>query len=49
MSEINNVIEFRNAYKDYGDFKLDNISFAVPKGSVCSKLISMLLFLWIWL
>ena len=30
-----NVIEFRNAVKDYGDFRLDNISFAVPEGSVC--------------
>ena len=35
MSEIKNVIEFRNAVKDYGDFRLDNISFAVPEGSVC--------------
>ena len=35
MAEIKNVIEFRNAVKDYGDFKLDNISFAVPEGSVC--------------
>ena len=35
MGEIKNVIEFRNAVKDYGDFRLDNISFAVPEGSVC--------------
>ncbi len=35
MSEIKNVIEFRNAVKDYGDFKLDSISFIVPEGSVC--------------
>ena len=35
MSEINNVIEFRNAVKDYGDFRLDKITFAVPEGSVC--------------
>lgn len=30
-----NVIEIKNATKDFGDFKLDNISFAVPEGSVC--------------
>lgn len=30
-----NVIEFKNVVKDYGDFKLDSISFAVPEGSVC--------------
>ncbi len=35
MSEINNVIEFRNAVKDYGDFRLDKITFTVPEGSVC--------------
>ncbi len=35
MNNINNVIEFRNVVKDYGDFRLDNISFAVPEGSVC--------------
>ncbi len=35
MSEIKNVIEFRNAEKNYGDFRLDKISFAVPEGSVC--------------
>jgi ABC-2 type transport system ATP-binding protein len=30
-----NVIEFKNVVKDYGDFKLDSISFVVPEGSVC--------------
>lgn len=35
MEEITNVIELNNVTKDYGDFKLDNVSFAVPKGSVC--------------
>lgn len=30
-----NVIEIKNVAKDYGDFKLDNISFEVPEGSVC--------------
>ncbi|MCR5151095.1 MAG: ABC transporter ATP-binding protein [Clostridiales bacterium] len=30
-----NVIEFKNVAKDYGDFKLDGISFAVTQGSVC--------------
>lgn len=35
MAETKKVIEFRNVVKDYGDFKLDNISFAVPEGSVC--------------
>lgn len=30
-----NVIEIKNATKDFGDFKLDHISFAVPEGSVC--------------
>lgn len=35
MKEMNNVIELKNVTKDYGDFKLDNISFAVPEGSVC--------------
>lgn len=30
-----NVIEIKNVTKDYGDFKLDNISFEVPEGSVC--------------
>lgn len=35
MEEISNVIELKGVTKDYGDFKLDNISFSVPKGSVC--------------
>lgn len=35
MEEIKNVIEIKNVSKDYGDFKLDNISFCVPEGSVC--------------
>ncbi len=35
MNEIKNVIELANVTKDYGDFKLDNISFTVPEGSVC--------------
>ena len=35
MKEINNVIELKNVVKDYGDFKLDHISFVVPEGSVC--------------
>ena len=35
MEEIKNVIEIKNITKDYGDFKLDNVSFNVPEGSVC--------------
>ena len=35
MDNYTNVIELDNVVKDYGDFKLDNVSFAVPKGSVC--------------
>lgn len=35
MKEINNVIELKNVVKDYGDFKLDHINFAVPEGFVC--------------
>lgn len=35
MEETANVIEMKNVTKDYGDFKLDNISFVVPEGSVC--------------
>ncbi len=35
MEEIKNVIELKNVSKDYGDFKLDNISFEVPEGCVC--------------
>ena len=29
------VIEIENLSKDYGDFKLDNISLAIPKGGIC--------------
>ncbi len=35
MEEIKSVIELKNVSKDYGDFKLDNVSFSVPEGSVC--------------
>ena len=35
MDEVINVIELKEVVKDYGDFKLDKISFAVPEGSVC--------------
>lgn len=35
VNEIKNVIELKNIVKDYGDFKLDKVSFAVPMGSVC--------------
>ena len=35
MENYTNVIELNNVVKDYGDFKLDNIRFSVPKGSVC--------------
>ena len=35
MEETINVIELKGITKDYGDFKLDNISFTVPEGSVC--------------
>ncbi len=35
MDEVINVIELKDVVKDYGDFKLDKISFAVPEGSVC--------------
>ena len=35
MSEIRNVIELKDVTKDYGDFKLDQVSFVVPEGSVC--------------
>ena len=33
MSEY--VIEIENLTKDYGDFKLDNISLSIPKGGIC--------------
>ena len=35
MEDIKNVIELKEVTKDYGDFKLDNVSFSVPEGSVC--------------
>ncbi len=35
MSDTTNVIELKNVTKDYGGFKLDNVSFVVPEGSVC--------------
>lgn len=35
MEESRNVIELEHVGKDYGDFRLDDISFSVPEGSVC--------------
>ncbi len=35
MNEMKNVIEVKNVTKNYGDFRLDKVSFAVPEGSVC--------------
>ena len=35
MAETKNVIELRNVTKDYGDFKLDDVTFSVPEGAVC--------------
>ncbi|MBR6380049.1 MAG: ABC transporter ATP-binding protein [Lachnospiraceae bacterium] len=35
MDEVRNVIELKDVTKDYGDFKLDRVSFAVPEGTVC--------------
>jgi len=35
MDEIKNVIELKHVTKDYGDFKLDDVTFSVPEGSVC--------------
>ncbi|MDE6434459.1 MAG: ABC transporter ATP-binding protein [Lachnospiraceae bacterium] len=35
MGDIKNVIELKGVTKDYGDFKLDNVDFVVPEGSVC--------------
>ena len=35
MNNVKNVIELKNVTKDYGDFKLDNITFSVPEGSIC--------------
>lgn len=35
MEDTANVIELKDVSKDYGDFKLDDVSFSVPEGSVC--------------
>lgn len=35
MEDIKNVVELKGVTKDYGDFKLDQVSFTVPEGSVC--------------
>ena len=35
MSGYQNAVEIKNVTKDYGDFKLDNISFNIPEGNVC--------------
>lgn len=35
MEDGKNVIELKNVTKDYGDFKLDKISFSVPEGTIC--------------
>lgn len=35
MEGTENVIELKGVSKDYGDFKLDDVSFSVPEGSVC--------------
>lgn len=35
MEEIKNVVELKDVTKDYGDFKLDQVNFKVPEGSVC--------------
>lgn len=35
MGNTVNVIELKEISKDYGDFKLDHVSFSVPEGSVC--------------
>lgn len=35
MEDIANVIELKGVSKDYGDFKLDDVSFSVLEGSVC--------------
>lgn len=33
--KVKNVIELKGVTKDYGDFKLDDVSFSVPEGCVC--------------
>lgn len=35
MNDTANVIELKGVSKNYGDFKLDDISFYVPEGLVC--------------
>ena len=32
---MSNVLELKNVTKDYGDFKLDNVSFSVTQGGIC--------------
>lgn len=32
---MNKVLELKNVTKDYGDFKLDNVSLSVTKGAIC--------------
>ena len=32
---MNNVLELKDVTKDYGDFKLENVSFSVPSGCIC--------------
>jgi len=32
---MNNVLELNDVTKDYGDFKLNHISFAIPQGCIC--------------
>lgn len=32
---MENVLELKNVSKDYGDFRLDQVSFAVPAGCIC--------------
>lgn len=29
------VVDLKNVSKDYGDFKLDNVSFSIPEGCIC--------------
>lgn len=35
MKDTANVIELKGVSKNYGDFKLEDVSFSVPEGSVC--------------
>lgn len=32
---MDHVLELKNVVKDYGDFKLNNVSFSVPQGRIC--------------